>query len=83
MSVINDVLKDLEARESQFTPIDIDSIEASPRVRRKMNPLLFTAMLLPLLAVAAWFYLQQQSVPAIVAPLSQAAQGSTRFLSSR
>jgi hypothetical protein len=34
MSVINNVLKDLESRESQFTPIEIDAIGVKPAPAR-------------------------------------------------
>lgn len=71
MSVINDVLKDLEARESHFTPIEIDSVEASSRARRNRPPLMLAAMLLPLLAAGAWFYLQQQPSSVFDEPLAQ------------
>ena len=75
MSVINDVLKDLEARESRFTPIEIASVEASPRAGSSGSPLFFVAMLLPLLAAAAWFYLQPQSPPVVLEPVAQHSPG--------
>ena len=70
MSVINDVLKDLETRESRFIPIEINSVESSPRARRDRVPILLGLMLLPLLAAAFWYYLQQQQNN--VGPLAQA-----------
>ena len=73
MSVINSVLKDLEARESGFTPIEIDSVQAAPAIRRERRPLLLAAVTVLLLAAAAWFYLQMQTLPAIAAPLARSA----------
>ncbi len=58
MSVINNVLKDLESRESQFTPIEIDAIGLKPAPTRDPKPLLLVGLLLLLLMVAAWIYLQ-------------------------
>ena len=58
MSVINNVLKDLESRESQFTPIEIDAIGLRPAPARDLKPLLPVGLLLLILIVAAWIYLQ-------------------------
>jgi len=60
MSVINNVLKNLESRESNFTPIEIDSIASSPAPARDLKPLLLIAVLLTALAAAAWYYLQDR-----------------------
>jgi Tfp pilus assembly protein PilF len=60
MSVINNVLKNLESRESKFTPIEINSITSNPAPARDLKPLLLIAALLFTLAVVAWFYLQDQ-----------------------
>ena len=57
MSVINNVLKDLESRESQFTPIEIDAIGLRPAPARDLKPLLLAGSLLLLLVVAAGIYL--------------------------
>ncbi len=62
MSVINNVLKDLESRESQFTPIEIDAIGAKPAPARDLKPLLLIALLLLLLMAGAWIYLQDQLI---------------------
>jgi len=62
MSVINNVLKDLESRESQFTPIEIDAIGVKPAPARDLKPLLLVALLLLLLMAAAWIYLQDQLI---------------------
>ncbi len=43
MSVINNVLKDLESRASQFTPIEIDAIGVKPAPARDLKPLLLVA----------------------------------------
>ena len=58
MSVINDVLKDLEARESRFTPIELGGVETAARPRRETKPLVMTALLLLALVTGAWVYLQ-------------------------
>ncbi len=60
MSVINNVLKDLESRESQFTPIEIDTIGVKSTPARDLKPLLLVALLLLLLMAGAWIYLQDQ-----------------------
>ena len=73
MSVINSVLKDLEARESGFTPIEIVSVEAAPAVRRERRPLMLAAVMALLLAAAAWFYLQLQTLPVVAASFAQPA----------
>jgi len=57
MSVINNVLKDLESRESQFTPIEIDAVGLRPAPARDLKPLLLAGLLLLLLMVAAGIYL--------------------------
>jgi hypothetical protein len=62
MSVINNVLKDLESRESQFTPIEIDAIRIKPATARDLKPLLLVALLLLLLMAGAWIYLQDQLI---------------------
>jgi len=60
MSVINNVLKDLESRESRFTPIEIDPIGRQPAAARDLKPVLLALLLFLLLAAAAWIYLQGQ-----------------------
>ncbi len=62
MSVINNVLKDLESRESQFTPIEIDAIGVKSAPARDLKPLLLVALLLLLLMAGAWIYLQDQLI---------------------
>ena len=77
MSVINNVLKNLESRESKFTPIEIDSIAPSPAPARDLKPLLLIAVLLTALAAVAWYYLQDrlfQPAPASVAAASVAPE---------
>lgn len=57
MSVINKVLKDLETRESRFTPIEIKSIESVPAApSRPARPMLYAGLLVLLLAGAAAIY---------------------------
>lgn len=64
MSVINNVLKDLDSKESQFTPIEIDAIGLKSTPARNQKPLLLVALLLLLViaGVGAWIYLQDQLV---------------------
>jgi len=62
MSIINNVLKDLESRESQFTPIEINAIGVKPAPARDLKPLLLVALLLLLLMAGAWIYLQDQLI---------------------
>jgi len=79
MSVINNVLKNLESRESHFTPIEINSLAADSAPARDLKPLLLIGVVLVLLATVAWVYLQggifptttQQPVPvsASIAPV--------------
>ncbi len=72
MSVINNVLKSLESRESQFTPIEIPSIESAPAVKRDYKPMFLVGVILLLVLAAGWYYLQnpfafagaQQPMPA-------------------
>lgn len=63
MSVINNVLKDLETRESRFTPIEIESI--GPLRARVFEPKqwLLGGVMLLVLALAAWYYLRPVPVP--------------------
>ena len=67
MSVINNVLKDLESRSSQFVPIEINSVEAAvmEKPARSRN---LTMPILALLVAAAilWLYQNQQKLVAIV-----------------
>jgi hypothetical protein len=60
MSVINNVLKNLESRESKFIPIEINSVASSAAPVRDLKPLLLIIVLFSVTAVAAWFYLQDQ-----------------------
>ena len=73
MSVINNVLKNLESRDSKFTPIEINSITSNPAPARDLKPLLLIAGLLFTLAVVAWFYLQDQLFKTASAPLPTVA----------
>ncbi len=83
MSVINNVLKDLETRESRFTPIEISSVGQTATSTGKPAPLLLIGLLLLLLAAAAWIYLQDQwshpanlPAPALVVAAPEAAVSS-------
>lgn len=61
MSVINNVLKDLESRSSQFTPIDIAGVHIEkPRGQSSSNKLVFLLLLGVLLAVAGYWFFQNQ-----------------------
>jgi Tfp pilus assembly protein PilF len=68
MSVINSVLKNLESRESKFTPIEINSIVSSPAPARDLKPLLLIAGLLITLALVTWMYLQEQLLKGVSRP---------------
>ncbi len=63
MSVINNVLKDLESRESRFTPIEIESI--TPLRGRGFDPKwwLLAGVALGAIFLASWYYLQSMAVP--------------------
>ncbi len=57
MSVINNVLKDLEARDSAFTPIEITAVRAPAAGTRQIKTLLLAGLLFA--AAAAAYYLWQ------------------------
>jgi len=75
MSVINNVLKDLESRSSQFTPIEIASInQADTRsVKNSTIPVIVILLILSLAAAAYWIYLQQPqpSIAKLPAPVRE------------
>ena len=75
MSVINNVLKNLESRESRFTPIEINSVSSSAAPVRDLKPLLLIIVLFSLTAAAAWFYLQDRLL--IIAPQPAPAVATT------
>ncbi|NNE63722.1 MAG: hypothetical protein HKN34_06550, partial [Gammaproteobacteria bacterium] len=60
MSIINNVLKDLESRPSRFTPIELAVTEAGVDQRSSMRTLLF--ILLPGLIVLMMAFLYYQSI---------------------
>jgi MSHA biogenesis protein MshN len=60
MSVINNVLKDLETRESHFTPIDIGAVGQEATPARDLKPLLLIAVLVLVAIAAGWAVLQNQ-----------------------
>jgi len=64
MSVINNVLKNLESRQSHFTPIEINSLAADSVPARNVKPLLLIGVVLVLLAAIVWAYLQGGIFPA-------------------
>jgi len=77
MSVINNVLKGLESRQSQFTPIEIPSVESAPIARRDYRPALLIGVVLLLVLGAGWYYLQNPFAFAVEQPTSpQADEGS-------
>ena len=67
MSVINNVLKDLESRSSQFVPIEIKSVESAVagKPARSIN-LIIPFFLLLVAAAILWFYQNQQKSPETV-----------------
>ncbi|MCP4386862.1 MAG: hypothetical protein GY802_01080 [Gammaproteobacteria bacterium] len=83
MSVINNVLKDLETRESRFTPIEITSVAPQPATRRDLKPTALVTLLLLLLVAGGWIYLQQPSMPVVVAPISLVASDSMASLPAK
>jgi len=72
MSVINNVLKNIESRESKFTPIEINSIASNPAAARDLKPLLLVAVLFLALVVVVWYY-QDQLFKTASAPLPMVA----------
>lgn len=70
MSVINNVLKDLETRKSRFTPIEITSVGAPAAARRDLKPLAIGLLLLLLLAAGGWIYLQQKTASVHAEPVA-------------
>lgn len=73
MSVINNVLKDLETRESHFTPIEITSVAPPPSARRDLKSAAMVVMLILLLAAGGWIYLQRGLISDAVASASLSA----------
>ena len=70
MSVINNVLKNLESRSSQFVPIEIKSVEAAvtekPARSRNLTMLIFGLLVA---AALLWFYQnQQKSAETVISP---------------
>ncbi len=59
MSVINNVLKELETRESRFTPIEIDPAQTPSLRRRDTRPWLFAALALSVLAATYFLWHSQ------------------------
>lgn len=69
MSIINNVLRDLEAKSTRFTPIDIASV-SNKSSRRPVLPghyLLAVCLLIAGAGLLGWFYLPQQSAIEIAA----------------
>lgn len=65
MSVINNVLKDLESRSSQFTPIDVDFVDTGDNTKTgssRLSILLLTGLLL-IIGTGYWYYQVQQLQP--------------------
>jgi hypothetical protein len=62
MSVINSVLKDLESRSSQFTPIEIASVEnlTERKPKQTVSYAITVLLILLLVGLAFGFYLYQQ-----------------------
>jgi hypothetical protein len=67
MSVINNVLKDLESRSSQFVPIEIKSVESAVAEKPARSRNLTIPFFVLLVAAAMlWFYQNQQKSPETV-----------------
>ena len=60
MSVINNVLKDLESRSSQFTPIGVTSAGPAASQSRQSLPAILTFLLLMVIGLVFWFYQSSQ-----------------------
>jgi hypothetical protein len=58
MSVINNVLKDLETRESSFAPIEIPALENRAARRIAWKPLLLILLVMVSIFAVAWYYRQ-------------------------
>ncbi len=54
MSVINSVLRDLEAQEARFTPIDLDGIESPLTRSGRRNSVVAALALAAFVAIVAW-----------------------------
>ncbi len=60
MSVINNVLRDLQNRESRFTPIEIESVDLAAPAPSDSRSMMLAGLTLLALAAAGWIYLQDQ-----------------------
>jgi MSHA biogenesis protein MshN len=69
MSVINNVLKSLESRESQFTPIEIPSIKQGTTARKNRKLQFSLGMALLLLLVAGGYYWQNPAAAGVIRDL--------------
>ena len=83
MSVINNVLKDLESRESHFTPIEITSVTPPPSPRRDPKSTAVVVMLILLLAAGGWIYLQRQSDSGTATPASLPANEARAIVAAK
>ncbi len=70
MSVINNVLRNLESRESGFTPVEINPIASRPVPTRHLTLLLPLAALLLVIAGVAWYFLQDQTPKTASTPIA-------------
>jgi len=68
VSIINNVLKDLEARPSQFVPIEIASVESAVRDQAKSTRIhtIILVLVLSAAALAYWFFQIYQDSDAFV-----------------
>jgi len=82
MSVINNVLKDLENRESRFSPIDIDSLASSSATRGDLKKPALALLVIGLLAAAGWIYLQPRPGADLAAPVTPEPQESAAVIST-
>ena len=67
MSVINNVLKDLQTRESGFTPIEIESISSPRRRNLDARAWLLAGVALCVIGGVAWIQLKPLDGPAVTA----------------
>jgi hypothetical protein len=68
MSVINNVLKDIQARPSQFVPIEIASVESAvdDQVSFSKTPMIILVLVVLVAALAYWYF-QYYQKPVVVA----------------
>lgn len=62
MSVINNVLKDLENKSSAFTPLELTDVPNSKMTRRLQNRILFSGLLFTIATLIIFYYLNGSEI---------------------